>query len=106
MKQTTLIIFIAIAISSCETAKQSAYPPNEGYANGDTLITQSLFNDKAATISEENIQRVLDGTYKLPRATKSGHCKTGKFFAKKELLVLLERRAIFKNATILSRSFY
>ena len=67
MKQVTIIFFIAIAISSCETAKQSVYPANEGYLNGDTLITQSLFNDKTATISEENIQRVLDGTYKLPR---------------------------------------
>ena len=67
MKQVTLIILIAIAISSCETAKQTAYSSNEGYANGDTLITQSLFNDKAATISEENIQRVLDGSYKLPQ---------------------------------------
>lgn len=65
MKQVTLILLIAIAISSCETAKQTAYASNEGYTNGDTLITQSLFNDKAATISEENIQRVLDGSYKL-----------------------------------------
>lgn len=67
VKQVTIIFFIAIAISSCETAKQSAYPANDGYLNGDTLITQCLFNDKTATISEENIQRVVDGTYKLPR---------------------------------------
>jgi hypothetical protein len=33
----------------------------------DTLITQSLFNDKASTISEENIQKILDGNYQLPR---------------------------------------
>lgn len=32
----------------------------------DALITQSLFNDKNATISEENIQKILEGTYKLP----------------------------------------
>jgi len=66
MKYVTLFIFIAILISSCDTGKQAAYSLNQGYTTGDTLITQSLFNDKAATISEENIQRVLDGNYKLP----------------------------------------
>ena len=66
MKQLTLFIFVAILISSCDTGKQTA-SSSQGYANEDTLITQSLFNDKAATISEENIQRVLDGNYKLPR---------------------------------------
>ena len=66
MKQVTLFIFLAILISSCDTGKQ-ATSSSQGYANEDTLITQSLFNDKAATISEENIQRVLDGSYKLPR---------------------------------------
>ncbi|MFC6999812.1 hypothetical protein [Rufibacter roseus] len=29
-------------------------------------ITQSLFQDKDATISEENIQRIMNGTYSLP----------------------------------------
>jgi hypothetical protein len=67
MKQVTLIIFVAILIASCDTAKPSSYALSQGYINADTLITQSLFNDKASTISEENIQRVLDGTYKLPR---------------------------------------
>jgi hypothetical protein len=67
MKQVVLISFSAILISNCETSKRAAYPAGQEYANEDTLITQSLFNDKAATISEENIQRVLDGNYKLPR---------------------------------------
>jgi hypothetical protein len=35
--------------------------------SGDTLITQSLFNDKTSTISEENIQKILNGTFKLPQ---------------------------------------
>jgi hypothetical protein len=35
--------------------------------SGDTPITQSLFSDRASTISEENIQKILDGTYKLPQ---------------------------------------
>ena len=66
MKQVTLFIIAAILISSCDTTKQAAYSSNSGYGNEDTLITQSLFNDKAATISEENIKKVLDGSYKLP----------------------------------------
>ena len=37
-----------------------------GYA-ADTLITQSLFNDRSSTISEEAIQKILEGTYRLPR---------------------------------------
>jgi hypothetical protein len=42
---------------------------NSGYPdqNDDTLITQSLFNDRASGISEENIQRILSGNYKLPQ---------------------------------------
>lgn len=33
-------------------------------------ITQSLFADKNATISEENIQKILSGTYKLPASLR------------------------------------
>jgi hypothetical protein len=32
----------------------------------DTLITQSLFSDRSSTISEENILKILEGTYSLP----------------------------------------
>src|ERR1051325_4780763 len=70
MKQVLLFFFIAALASSCDSTKQAGYSLNQlnqGYVNEDTLITQSLFSDKAATISEENIQRVLDGSYKLPK---------------------------------------
>jgi hypothetical protein len=67
MKQITLLVSMIILISSCHTAQQAAISTSPEYQNADTVITQSLFNDKAATISEENIQRVLDGTYKLPQ---------------------------------------
>lgn len=30
-------------------------------------ITQSLFTDRDATISEENIQKILNGTYEMPQ---------------------------------------
>jgi hypothetical protein len=34
--------------------------------DNDFSITQSLFNDKNSTISEENIQKILNGNYQLP----------------------------------------
>jgi len=67
MKQIALIIFLAVTFSSCETAKKINSNPVTNYSNTDTLITESLFNDKSATISEESIQKILDGTYKLPQ---------------------------------------
>jgi hypothetical protein len=65
MTRTTWLVLTIVFLVSCETTKQTTgsgmdYPP------GDTTITQSLFNDKASTISEDNIQKILDGTYKLP----------------------------------------
>lgn len=36
------------------------------YSPSEEPITQSLFNDKTASISEENIQKILAGTYTLP----------------------------------------
>lgn len=64
MKQITILIAFAFFISSCGTSK-SVYNPYTESLNNDTLITQSLFNDKAATITEEGIQKVLDGNFKL-----------------------------------------
>src|SRR5690606_27466974 len=37
-----------------------------GYFEPEPPLTQSLFSDKASTISEENIQKILDGNYALP----------------------------------------
>ena len=86
MRQVTLFIFIGTLISSCDTTNKLLT-----YQSRDMpmRIRQSLFNDRASTISEENIQRVFDGSYKL-RVIASGYCETGKLIAKGELLVLLE----------------
>lgn len=70
MKRIKLLILIAIVFASCSTTKQ-VNKPNEyvtayGYANQEPSITQSLFDDKSSTISEENIQKILDGDYNLP----------------------------------------
>lgn len=64
MKPVLLIVLAALFFSSCKITEQTGAPVNKDYS--DTLITQSLFNDKASTITEEGIQKILDGTYKLP----------------------------------------
>jgi hypothetical protein len=66
MKVIALISSIVILISSCETTKQIHRPINQNGFNRDTFITQSLFSDKLSTITEEGIQKILDGSYKLP----------------------------------------
>lgn len=66
MKQITLLIATIILLTSCSTTRLPVNSTNAGFSSGDTLITESLFNDKTSTISEENIQKILDGTYELP----------------------------------------
>lgn len=55
---------VLIFMFSCGTTRQTSV--DTGFAAADTSITQSLFNDRNAAISEENIQKLLDGQYKLP----------------------------------------
>jgi len=66
MKQTTLLIATIIFLTSCSTTRPAVNSTNTDFSSGDTLITESLFNDKTSTISEENIQKILDGNYELP----------------------------------------
>ncbi|WP_029905427.1 hypothetical protein [Prevotella sp. 10(H)] len=77
MKTYTFLFFsLVFALTSCNTARHASAPvyypvdmtgsvagvqfPDEG------IITQSLFTDKDARISEEHIQMLLDGSYYLP----------------------------------------
>jgi hypothetical protein len=66
MRSILFLWIIVLLLCSCTATR-----PGEGVTAAgvmtDTLITQSLFNDKASTISEEGIQRILNGTYKLPQ---------------------------------------
>ena len=70
MKYTFYLVLL-IVLSSCSTSKQQLgqSAPNylvRGYSEPDPPITKSLFNDKSATISEENIQKILEGNFSLP----------------------------------------
>ena len=67
MKQTTLLIATIILLTACNTTRTLGTNSGSDLPSGDTLITQSLFNDRTSTISEENIQKILDGTYQLPQ---------------------------------------
>jgi hypothetical protein len=66
MKQSILLTLVVACIAtSCQVqhAGLSAATDNQGQ---DTTIIQSLFNDKSSSISEDNIQKILNGTYRLP----------------------------------------
>jgi hypothetical protein len=68
MKQISLLLCISLLFASCGVHPvASATAENAG---GDTTIVESLFNDKASSISEENIRKLLDGTYELPSTLK------------------------------------
>ncbi|AXG71300.1 hypothetical protein KORDIASMS9_03557 [Kordia sp. SMS9] len=58
---------LLLSFSSCALGSQvgQGYPSQASY-QPDTSITKSLFNDRASTISEANIQKILDGNYTLP----------------------------------------
>lgn len=68
-KIITLTFFTAFFMTSCMTVKEVPADPTikgYGYDMPEDGITQSLFTDKNATISEENLQMILDGYSFLP----------------------------------------
>ena len=65
MKQ---LLVLAVLISACTPSRISSGPGsgNYGFNNPEPPIQVSLFDDINASISEENIQKILDGKYALP----------------------------------------
>lgn len=63
------LLFAAFCFSACEVTKPLGdhRPPG---SPADTLITQSLFADRAATLSEDAVQKILDGTFQLPKTLR------------------------------------
>lgn len=68
MKVFSTILLISILFSACGVNRYPVAPATTSYETPPTdgFITQSLFEDKTASISEANIQKILDGTYELP----------------------------------------
>jgi hypothetical protein len=76
MKHLSLLIAPVILLAACSTPS-SLSTTRADYPVADTIITQSLFNDKASSITEENIQKVLDGNYKLPQQLRVAIVRLG-----------------------------
>ncbi|MFT3903190.1 MAG: hypothetical protein QM727_08450 [Niabella sp.] len=75
MKKITLFLLSVIALASCTASQQMGATDSHAYVNGDPPITESLFSDKNATISEENIQKILNGSYSLPNSLRVAFVK-------------------------------
>ncbi|NDW17338.1 hypothetical protein D0T53_00220 [Dysgonomonas sp. 216] len=63
MKKLILLIITSAVLVSCSVNRENAYTTE--YA--DNEITESLFKDESAKITEDNIKRLLDGHYSLPK---------------------------------------
>ncbi len=57
---------LILLIVGCTTTRRVNSIDQQSYRSQDPPITKSLFNDKNSTISEESIQKILDGKYTLP----------------------------------------
>ena len=71
MRNLFILPAIVLFFASCggnRAASNKSYPSDEREYSADynDPITQSLFADKNSTITEENIQKILDGTIKVP----------------------------------------
>lgn len=76
MKKIGLLFLNVIIIASCTATKQVGNPSDDyTFVSNDPPITQSLFDDKSATISEENIKKILDGNYSLPNSLRVAFVK-------------------------------
>ncbi len=69
------LIVLAFIFASCTIKKQINNPNEYTYVNNDPPITKSLFDDKSSTISEENIQKILNGNYDLPNMIRVAFVK-------------------------------
>lgn len=66
---SAMVVCMVISLFACTGSRETGLSGNNEYYNqfADTPITQSLFADKNSTITEENIARILDGSYSLPQ---------------------------------------
>jgi len=69
MRNLFILPVIIFVFASCGGNRYASHaiPSSREYDEGyNDPITQSLFADKNASITEENIQKILDGTIKIP----------------------------------------
>lgn len=83
MKQITFFLFIVTLTSCTSTDSINRTPFNQTtldkaqFFPADPPIIKSLFNDKSTSISEENIQIILEGNYSLPNDLRVSIVKLG-----------------------------
>lgn len=65
MKKLVFLLFTSTLLISCVTSREVTNPSSEYSTRDNESITQSLFNEKNSSISEENIQKILNGNFKL-----------------------------------------
>lgn len=68
MRKFACVVLVLFAFSSCVAVKETpnGYLVERSQGMPDDGITRSLFDDKESKISEENIQKILEGKYTLP----------------------------------------
>ena len=62
-----LIIFLSSCTASKNIGQNAQTISGQGYYKPEPPLTKSLFDDKSSTITEENIQKILDGNYSLSK---------------------------------------
>jgi hypothetical protein len=78
-KQILILPFIALFFVQCQTYNRA------GSMGNPSIITESLFNDKDRTLSEESIKTLLDGKLILPDTLRVAVFKVGmnnRFYSK------------------------
>ncbi len=75
MKPLVLVLFGSFILTACTTPRPINGTADLYQVNTDPPITRSLFEDKNSTISEENIQKILDGSYSLPEKLRVAFVK-------------------------------
>lgn len=106
-----LLFFLAslLTLISCTTSR-SLGAGHYGYSKTDPPLTKSLFNDKNATISEENIQKILDGSYSLPEELRisivklDGDERERRYYWSDETYLKSQQAYLDKFMTIFSQS--
>jgi hypothetical protein len=69
MKHTCFTMLTILLFTACSAPRYAGAlnQQAERFSDNGEPITQSLFSDKNATISEENIQKILDENFNLPQ---------------------------------------
>lgn len=67
MKHVCSLLLLFVAVSCTTSRPMGSASQGLPTYTPEPSITQSLFDDASSTISEENIRRILDGSFSLPK---------------------------------------